>query len=582
MADRYRNIDQGALAPGALRAWVIHLAKFAKWKLVTLMALTILAAVIGLAAPWPLQILADNVFGDLEAPSFLAQHSQTRRLLYIAAVFGLGLFVLAEVLGLITAYFSQKFLYQIEEKVQSDVFRKIVDTRGWELGRLDNGDYSYRLNVATGEVPNLVFNGPSFIAGALFTILSTLVIMLTISPRMALVAILIVVPLTISSRVFAKKIEAQQQVLEEAESDVFGYTSEVIDNSSLIQTYNRQHQQADTFLAMIRYRFSVRLRLVMTGQFMGGSSGGIVALAMMAVIIIGGRQVFDGSLSFGELLVFVTYIRNFFGPVDALINGIVSMQQSAVTMSRVLEVLAKPNALQNHGQLSVSGMQEAIELRNVSIAYPTAPALSGINARILRGEKVAVFGPSGSGKSTLIAAMSGQLPYQGSISIDGVEISQLHPQSRAHNIAVVSQHPQMFTASILNNITYGLDGFSREMVLEAADKAGILEFIEQAPEGFDTIIGPGGMPVSGGEAQRLAIARALVMKPSILLLDEPTSALDVSSEQKVLNVLMNRLQGQTLAVITHKKHLLAEMDQVLIVANGTVTAKRPPKRAASK
>ena len=119
MADRYRNIDQGALAPGALRAWVIHLAKFAKWQLITLMALTILAAIIGLAAPWPLQILADNVFGDLEAPSFLAQHSQTRRLLYIAAVFGLGLFVLAEVVGLITAYLSQKYLYQIEEKVQA-------------------------------------------------------------------------------------------------------------------------------------------------------------------------------------------------------------------------------------------------------------------------------------------------------------------------------------------------------------------------------------------------------------------------------------------------------------------------------
>jgi len=304
---------------------------------------------------------------------------------------------------------------------------------------------------------------------------------------------------------------------------------------------------------------------------MGIASGGVVAVAMTIVILIGGQQVFAGKLTFGALLVFITYIQNFFRPVDNLISSFVSMKQSSITVGRVYEILAEDLEHKDNGNQEKPNFEHALEFRNVYISYPSAPPIQNINFKILKGEKVGLFGPSGSGKSTLLAACSGQLPYSGNILIDGVELSSISASSKTSLISVVSQNPMLFTDTILNNITFGIDNYTETDVIAALKNAGAYEFVNSLPQGPQTVIGESVIAISGGEAQRLAIARALIRKPKILILDEPTSALDIDAEREIIRTLFEKLEYLTVLFVTHKPLFLWFMDQVIITENGTAT-----------
>jgi len=554
-----------------MRSWLFTIVRLNKWRLLILVALTLFAAAIGLAGPWPMQIMADYVFGEQVAPGFLSSRSQTLTLLYLTAGLSLSIFIVSELVAILSAYLSQKYLYRIEESVQKNLFEKILQTKMWETSRLAPGDYSYRLNVATGQVSNFVFNAPSFIAGSVFTIFSTLFILFKLSSSMALLTLIIVLPLGFTSRYFSKKIKKSQEELEELESAVYGFTNESIENTKLIQSFDRVSEQSSSFLEIIRERFKHRLRLGILSEYMGAASGGIVAVAMLSITILGGRQVFSGELTFGELLVFITYIQNFFGPVDRLISGFVSMRQSAVVIGRVHEVLAEDSQFPPRGNIEVNNFGRSLELRDVSLNYPNAPAISNIDLSITPGQKVGIFGPSGSGKSTLLAALTGQLPYSGSIKLDGVELSQIDANSMSKLFGVVSQRPMLFTSTIFENISYGLDEYNEDSIADAIHNSASGDFIQSMPENLNTVVGQSGVSVSGGEAQRLAIARTLAPKPKIIVLDEPTSALDPDSEREVIRTLFERLDDVTVIFVTHKPLFLRFMDQVLIVDQGTAT-----------
>jgi subfamily B ATP-binding cassette protein MsbA len=229
------------------------------------------------------------------------------------------------------------------------------------------------------------------------------------------------------------------------------------------------------------------------------------------------------------------------------------------------EVQEKPNAME------ARPFGQAIEFHNVDFAYKETPVLRDINLRINAGEMIALVGMSGAGKSTLADLLPRFFDVSaGKVSLDGIDIRDLTLRSLRAQIGIVTQHTILFNDTIRNNIAYGDPGRSMEDVIAAAKAAYAHEFIMAMPKGYDSVIGEMGMQISGGQRQRLAIARALLKNAPILVLDEATSALDVESERLVQEALENLMTTRTTLVIAHRLSTIRRADRILVLAEGRI------------
>jgi len=228
-----------------------------------------------------------------------------------------------------------------------------------------------------------------------------------------------------------------------------------------------------------------------------------------------------------------------------------------------------PEVVEQSPAHRLSRVRDSIRLESVSIRYDRHPVLRDVSLEIPAGSFCAVLGPSGVGKSTLADLLVRYLdPDQGRVLIDGTDIRELSLEDLRRQVVLVDQSPFLFHASIAENIAYAFPGATQEMIEEAAQAAGLAEFIARLPEGFQTLTGERGLAVSAGERQRMALARALLRRPSVLILDEPTAALDADTENLVASNLRGALLGGTLIVITHRPALAALADSIITLQDG--------------
>lgn len=253
------------------------------------------------------------------------------------------------------------------------------------------------------------------------------------------------------------------------------------------------------------------------------------------------------------------------------------MQRAAGAAERLLELLDTQPAIQSpvNPQGLPSPSRGEITLKSVTFTYPgrEIPALEGFDLHIQPGERVAVVGPSGAGKSTLLALLLRFYdPSQGRISLDGSDLRTLELAALRGAMGLVAQEPVLFSGSVAENLRYGDPEASIDRLRIAAQDASALDFIEALPQGFDTLLGPGGVQLSGGQRQRLAIARALLKNPAVLLLDEATSALDAESERLVQQALDRLMVGRTSIVIAHRLATVIAADRLLVLEGGELVA----------
>jgi ATP-binding cassette subfamily B protein len=247
-----------------------------------------------------------------------------------------------------------------------------------------------------------------------------------------------------------------------------------------------------------------------------------------------------------------------------------SLASARVSLGRIFELMdTAPEVVEQCDALRLTGIQNSIRLENVSIRYDRHPVLREVSLEIPAGTFCAVLGPSGVGKSTLADLLVRYLdPDQGRVLIDGTDIRELSLEDLRKQVVLVDQSPFLFNASITENIGYAFPGATQEMIEEAAQAAGLAEFIARLPEGYQTLTGERGLAVSVGERQRIALARALLRRPSVLILDEPTAALDTDTESLVASNLRGVLDGGTLIVITHRPALAAMADTIITLRDG--------------
>lgn len=301
----------------------------------------------------------------------------------------------------------------------------------------------------------------------------------------------------------------------------------------------------------------------------------ITSFGIAGVIWFGGRYVLSGQMSADAFISFVVAMGMIYTPVKKLLNVYSLLQRSLGAAERVFEIIdEKPEITDSPEALSLQRARGEVEFRDVSFSYNDEPILSNVSLSAKKGEVIALVGPSGAGKTTLVSLIPRFYDVgSGSIKIDGLDIRTLKGIDLLQQIALVDQETILFNDTIANNIKYGKTDATDEEVERAAKAAYAHDFISEMPEGYQTNIGDRGVRISGGQKQRLCIARAILKNAPILILDEATSALDTESEQMVQQAINNLMSNRTTFVIAHRLSTILHADTIVVLDNGVVVEK---------
>lgn len=302
-------------------------------------------------------------------------------------------------------------------------------------------------------------------------------------------------------------------------------------------------------------------------------------LAGVIVIVFGVYQIIDGQLSMGGLIACYMLSSRALGPLTQLSGLLTRYQQARVTLESVNHMMTLPQERQEEERpLKRQSLQGAIEFRQLDFHYPDQQqaALQNINLVVRPGEKIGIIGRSGSGKSSLAKLIVGLYqPDAGSLLVDGVDVRQLDVSDLRHNIGYVPQDIQLFSGTLRDNLMVGARYVEDELVLQASELAGVHEFVRLHPKGYELQVGERGQNLSGGQRQNVALARALLLDPQILLFDEPTSAMDNTGEERLKQRLAAVIGSKTLLLVTHRASMLSLVDRLVIVDRGQIIADGP-------
>ncbi|AGZ44605.1 ABC transporter ATP-binding protein [Actinoplanes friuliensis] len=388
---------------------------------------------------------------------------------------------------------------------------------------------------------------------------------------LAVITLLLVVPpLLLASLWFRRAADQGYNRQRDAIATMFADLSESLNGVRVVTAHNRQDRNIVAHREVVGgYRdandFTGRINAVY-----GPGTSVIGLLGMAALLLIGGRMVLRGELSIGELTAFVLYLNAFFQPVQQLVQLYTQYQQARAAVGKINGLLGTPSTIvQRPSATDLPPVRGEIVFSDVTFAYvPGRPVLSGVNLHIAPGETVACVGPTGAGKSTLAKLVTRLYdPTAGAILIDGYDLRDVTLASLRRQIGVVPQEPFLFAGTLRDNIAFARPTTTDAEVWAAVDAVGLRDLVERSPEGLLTPLHERGQSVSSGERQLLALARAFLAEPRVVVLDEATSSLDLNTELRVEAALDRLLQGRTAILVAHRLSTAMRADRIIVVDN---------------
>ncbi|MGE4298548.1 MAG: ABC transporter ATP-binding protein [Desulfovibrionaceae bacterium] len=375
---------------------------------------------------------------------------------------------------------------------------------------------------------------------------------------------------------FARKLRKYSRRNQAKVADISTVLQEIFSGIRVVKAFAAEPEERARFREENRRLIKILVKKVIVDEMSSRVMELVGALGMGFVIWYGGFQVIRGESTPGTFFSFLTGLLLLYEPIKKMSASNTDIQGALAGAERVFEILDSPDVVEEAGGDAVlDGPFESLEFRDVVFAYrgcPT-PALDGVSFTIRAGERVAVVGPSGGGKTTLVNLIPRfYLPQSGSIRLNGRDLSEYTLTSLRRALGMVSQESFLFNASVAQNVAYGQDSVDMEAVEASAKNAYAHEFVMDLPEGYETVVGERGVKISGGQKQRLTIARALLKNPPLLILDEATSALDSESERIVQLALENLMQNRTSIVIAHRLSTVLSADRIMVIEKGNIIA----------
>lgn len=502
------------------------------------------------------------------------------RIVGLFALLGLAGYVLNVVSGLRYTRVSAAILFDMRLAVYGHLQQ--LSPRFYARTRM--GDIVSRINSDIGEIQRVAAEAALAWVGNVLFLVGCVVMLVWLDWRLALLTAA-VMPLSLWLLVrYRARLEARVADLRQRSADIGSFLIETLQASTLIVTSNAQERERGRF-ARLNDRFVDALMGMQRLTYLaGGLPGLIVSLGASVVFLYGGSRVVDGTLTLGTFAAFIAYQSRVNAPVQALMGLYTSLATAKVSWRRVLELLDAPLDVREAGDaVALDHVRGAIEFDRVSLGTERGMAvLEDFSLTVAPGTSVAIVGASGSGKSTLAYLVLRLLdPDRGVVRLDGHDLRTLRLHDIRRHIVFVEQEPTLLHATVAENIRYGRPDASDADVTQAAAAAGLETFIARLPEGLATMVGERGLQMSAGERQRIAIARAFLANPSVLVLDEPTAALDPASERQVVESYLAVMRGRTSIVISHRAAVAEAADQVAVVEGSRLVETGPPRVLAA-
>jgi len=461
--------------------------------------------------------------------------------------------------------------------------RIIADLREKIYNHLQSLSLSFFTRNPTGILMSRIINDVNMVQGAvteavtgllkdLFTIIGLVGVIFYRDWKLALIA-LVVFPLAIYPIVkFGRKLRSYSARSQSTMGDISSILLETFAGNRIVKAFSMEDYERKRFAQENRKLFGILLKSVRVRAFSHPLMELLGGLGIAFIVFYGGYNVIQGVATPGTCFSFLTALLMLYEPVKRLSNVNNTVQQGLAAASRIFEILdTVPEIVNKPGAKVITSISKGIEFQNVSFKYEEDWVLKNINLKIKAGEVVAFVGASGGGKTTLLNLLPRFYDVSsGRILIDATDIRDSTVESLRTMIGIVTQQTILFNDTVKNNIAYGKMGQSFEEVVKAAEAAYAHNFIQNLPQGYDTVIGEQGVKLSGGERQRVSIARALLKNAPILILDEATSSLDSESEIEVQKALEYLMQGRTTLVIAHRLSTIRKANRIIVIVNGVI------------
>ena len=552
--------------------------------LIGIVLLTLIGALLTALMPWPIKILVDYALGDVATPLLLQNIfeylslTQTAGLLVVTAgVISLLLFVISSALEVaLTMMWSssgQRMVYDLA----TDLFDRLCALTLGFHSRQSVGDSLSRLSIDTYCVFAVVQGLLVAPIRQVFTLCTVAAFAWFMDPQLTLLAFLLAPLMVVVARVVGARLKARAKAQREAQSQIMSLVQRTLSAMPMVQAFGAEQRNQLEFENLSTTAVARSQRSVLLAQSFGFMNGFLMTTGTAIVLFFGSQRVLAGELSIGSLLIFVAYLATIRGSMVGLMSIYGSLKVTESSIDRVFEILDSSEVVEDRpgaAELRVAADDGVgdLKIENVSAGYEAGRAvLSDITLDAKAGETIALVGPTGSGKSTLVSLLPRFMdPWKGRITIGGQDIRDIRLSSLRDQIGLVLQEPFLLPVSVAANIAYGRPDASQAEIVAAARAANADVFIQELPDGYDTVLAERGATLSGGQSQRISIARALLKDAPILILDEPTSALDAETEALLLAALERLMAGRTTFIVAHRLSTIRHADQIVVLENGRI------------
>jgi ATP-binding cassette subfamily B protein len=485
------------------------------------------------------------------------------------AALTLGSFALNVVSGLVYTRASAEILFEM----RLGLFRQLQRLSPRFYADMPVGQIATRLNADIGEIQRVAAEIALAWVGNVIFLIGTVVILYRLD-RVLFAASLAVLPFAVWALVrYRSRLEAAVTGVRDRSADVGSFLIETLLGMKVIVGFNAQDREAKRF----RDRNDAFIDALMSMRRLTYLSGGVPGLLLSAgsavVFVVGGMRVIDHTITIGTLVAFIAFQMRLVWPIQALMGLYASLASARVSLRRVNEILDAPlDVVEAPDAVPLPAARGHIALDDVTFGFGRGVAvLDHVSLEVGAGERLAIVGRSGEGKSTIADLLVRQLdPATGHVLLDGIDVRRTRLADVRRNVLVVDQEPFVFNATIAENIRYARPDASEADVLGAADAAGLTALVNRLPQGIETSAGERGRALSAGERQRLAIARAFLADPAVLVLDEATGSLDPVTESQVAAGYEAVMRGRTTIIITHRLELARRADRVVVLERGRI------------
>jgi ATP-binding cassette subfamily B protein len=469
-----------------------------------------------------------------------------------------------------TGRLGERLLYQLRLRVFSHFQRLSVDfytdERAGRLLTRMTSDVDALQQLFQDGLVNIVVQG--------LTLLVVGIILFALEPTLALVTVLVVVPaLTLITLWYRSASDRSFATVRDRIADVLADLSETLQGVRVVTAFNRRRQNVLTHRVIVRRYRDANVVTARQGALYGPAADFLGALGQVVVLIVGGKMVLDGELSIGTLAAFVLYLTSFFAPIQQLVQLYTTYQSGQAAVTKIRDLLAtEPSVLEREDARVLPPIEGRVELDDVSFSYVDGvTVLDHVTLTVEPGETFAFVGATGSGKSTMAKLVTRfHDPTSGAVRIDGHDLRDVTLASLRSQLGVVPQEAFLFATTIRDNVAFGRPDASDDEIRAACAAVGLGDVLDRLPHGIDTVVHERGVSLSSGERQLLALARAVLARPRVLVLDEATSSLDLESETVVERALDAVLEGRTAIVIAHRLATAMRADRIAVVEAGRI------------